>query len=401
MGVTEPQATFSPCFGGPFLVWHPSKYAELLAEKMRKHKARVWLVNTGWAGGGYGVGKRISLKNTRAIIDAIHSGALANAKTERDPVFGFDIVTEVPGVPPEILRPREAWADKSAYDATAKKLASLFNKNFETYAAGASAEVKARRLWLKGELALRAAGATGCARYRRARVRLCGGDGARKREGKGYWTRHGGRALCWYPRGPLRQSGRSSHARFRQGVRIDSVVFHNRTQLGPGFGRTPAAGHEIKHPCRGRRPPRRSGRAGRLGWRLRSAAVLGIFSGASTNTPSLGAGTQTLSTLPDIAADRLALPALAYAVTYPMAIVGIIGTLLVLKQIFRVDPPREGRIRGKEPPSGRTARTPYACRHQSESRGRATWRDPRACRIAGDYFTCPPRGRNPPPPTRR
>ena len=109
---------------------------------MRKHKARVWLVNTGWAGGGYGVGKRISLKNTRAIIDAIHSGALANAKTERDPVFGFDIVTEVPGVPPEILRPREAWADKSAYEATAKKLASLFNKNFETYAAGASAEVK-------------------------------------------------------------------------------------------------------------------------------------------------------------------------------------------------------------------------------------------------------------------
>jgi phosphoenolpyruvate carboxykinase (ATP) len=109
---------------------------------MRKHNARVWLVNTGWAGGGYGVGKRISLKNTRAIIDAIHSGALANAKTERDPVFGFDIVTEVPGVPSEILRPREAWADKSAYEATAKKLASLFNKNFETYAAGASAEVK-------------------------------------------------------------------------------------------------------------------------------------------------------------------------------------------------------------------------------------------------------------------
>jgi len=102
MGVTEPQATFSPCFGGPFLVWHPSKYAELLAGKMRKHNTRVWLVNTGWGGGGHGVGKRISLKNTRAIIDAIHSGALAEAKTERDPVFGFDIVTEVPGVPSEI-----------------------------------------------------------------------------------------------------------------------------------------------------------------------------------------------------------------------------------------------------------------------------------------------------------
>ena len=143
MGVTEPQATFSPCFGGPFLVWHPSKYAELLAEKMRKHNARVWLVNTGWAGGAYGTGKRISLKNTRSIIDAIHSGALANTNTERDPVFGFDIVTEVPDVPAEILRPGQSWADKSAYVATAKKLAGLFNKNFETYAAGASAEVKA------------------------------------------------------------------------------------------------------------------------------------------------------------------------------------------------------------------------------------------------------------------
>jgi phosphoenolpyruvate carboxykinase (ATP) len=110
---------------------------------MRKHKARVWLVNTGWAGGAYGTGKRISLKNTRAIIDAIHSGELAKAKTARDPVFGFDIVVECPGVPSEILQPRESWADKSAYDATAKKLAALFNKNFETYAAGASAEVKA------------------------------------------------------------------------------------------------------------------------------------------------------------------------------------------------------------------------------------------------------------------
>ena len=143
IGVTEPQATFSPCFGGPFLVWHPSKYAELLAEKMRKHEARVWLVNTGWGGGAYGAGKRISLKNTRAIIDAIHSGDLAKAKTARDPVFGFNIVVECPGVPAEILRPRESWADKSAYDTTAKKLATLFNKNVETYAAGASAEVKA------------------------------------------------------------------------------------------------------------------------------------------------------------------------------------------------------------------------------------------------------------------
>jgi len=110
---------------------------------MKKHNARVWLVNTGWGGGGPGVGKRISLKNTRAIIDAIHDGSLANAKTEKDPIFGFDVVTECPNVPSEILVPRNAWADKAAYETTAKKLAGLFNKNFETYAGGASAEVKA------------------------------------------------------------------------------------------------------------------------------------------------------------------------------------------------------------------------------------------------------------------
>ena len=105
MGVNEPQATFSPCFGGPFLVWHPSKYAELLAEKMQQAQARVWLVNTGWSGGGYGVGKRIKLKHTRAIIDAIHGGALAKAQDRARSVFGFDVVTECPVCPSEILRP--------------------------------------------------------------------------------------------------------------------------------------------------------------------------------------------------------------------------------------------------------------------------------------------------------
>jgi phosphoenolpyruvate carboxykinase (ATP) len=142
MGVKEPSATFSPCFGGPFLVWHPSKYAELLAEKIKKHNARVWLVNTGWSGGGYGVGKRIKLANTRAIIDAIHSGALADAKVERDPVFGFEVATACPGVPSEILVPRNAWQDKSAYDAAAQKLAGLFRENFKTYESGMSVEVK-------------------------------------------------------------------------------------------------------------------------------------------------------------------------------------------------------------------------------------------------------------------
>jgi phosphoenolpyruvate carboxykinase (ATP) len=115
----------------------------MLAEKMRQHNARVWLINTGWSGGAYGTGKRISLKHTRTMVDAIHSCSLTNRKLERDPIFGFDVVTEVPGVPTEILRPRDAWADKSAYDATAKKLAGLFTKNFKTYASGVTEEVRA------------------------------------------------------------------------------------------------------------------------------------------------------------------------------------------------------------------------------------------------------------------
>ena len=143
IGVTEPEATFSPCFGGPFLVWHPNKYAELLAAKMKRHQARVWLVNTGWSGGAYGVGKRISLKNTRTIIDAIHDGALGRARIERDPVFGFDVVSECPGVPADILLPRDAWNDKTAYDATATRLAGLFRDNFRKYESSVSAEIKA------------------------------------------------------------------------------------------------------------------------------------------------------------------------------------------------------------------------------------------------------------------
>jgi phosphoenolpyruvate carboxykinase (ATP) len=142
VGVKEPQATFSPCFSGPFIVWHPSKYAELLAEKMKKHNTRVWLVNTGWSGGGYGVGQRIKLAYTRAIVDAIHSGALAKSKTQKDPVFGFNVITECPGVPADILIPRNTWADKSAYDAAAQNLAGLFRANFATYESGVSAEVK-------------------------------------------------------------------------------------------------------------------------------------------------------------------------------------------------------------------------------------------------------------------
>ena len=143
VGVTEPSATFSACFGGPFLVWHPNKYAELLAAKMKEHGTRVWLVNTGWSGGAYGTGKRIKLANTRAIVDAIHRGALVTAKTQRDPVFGFEVVTECPNVPAEMLIPRNVWADKAAFDAMAKKLAGLFIENFRKYESGAAAEVKA------------------------------------------------------------------------------------------------------------------------------------------------------------------------------------------------------------------------------------------------------------------
>lgn len=142
MGVTDPQATFSPCFGGPFLLWHPMKYAELLADKMQRHGARVWLVNTGWSGGAHGTGKRMKLAMTRAIIDAIHSGQLADAPTTVDPIFGVGTVTACPGVPSEVLVPRQVWADQSAYDATARKLAGLFTKNFQQYESLASPDVK-------------------------------------------------------------------------------------------------------------------------------------------------------------------------------------------------------------------------------------------------------------------
>lgn len=143
MGVTEPTATFSACFGAPFLVMHPSRYAELLAEKMEKHEVNVWLVNTGWTGGGHGVGSRIALKDSRAIVEAIYQGKLTSAPTERDPRFGFQTVTEIPGVPPEILVPETTWADSSAYQEAAAKLAALFQENFKAYAEGAGADILA------------------------------------------------------------------------------------------------------------------------------------------------------------------------------------------------------------------------------------------------------------------
>ncbi|MEO1483219.1 MAG: phosphoenolpyruvate carboxykinase (ATP) [Myxococcota bacterium] len=143
MGVTEPEATFSACFGAPFLVWHPTKYAEMLAEKMRQHNVDVWLVNTGWSGGPYGVGHRMSIKHTRAIIDAIHDGTLKGADTTVDPVFGLHIPTRCAQVPDEVLTPWSTWKNRDDYDAMAKKLAGLFNENFKKYADGASDELLA------------------------------------------------------------------------------------------------------------------------------------------------------------------------------------------------------------------------------------------------------------------
>lgn len=140
-GVTEPEATFSANFGAAFMVWHPSKYAELLAEKMRKFGSKAWLVNTGWSGGSYGTGSRMKLSYTRAIIDAIHNGTLDTAPTIVDPVFGLHIPTSCANVPSEILIPRNTWADKAAYDATSAKLANLFSNNFKKYEAGSSPEI--------------------------------------------------------------------------------------------------------------------------------------------------------------------------------------------------------------------------------------------------------------------
>ena len=138
VGVTEPQATFSPCFGGPFLVWHPNKYAELLAEKVRQHNAQVWLVNTGWTGGPPGVGSRMKLSFTRAIIDAIHSGILNSAPTETEPIFGLHVVTRCPGVPDDILQPYRAWSDPMAYEASARTLFESFERNYTAFQSGGS-----------------------------------------------------------------------------------------------------------------------------------------------------------------------------------------------------------------------------------------------------------------------
>jgi phosphoenolpyruvate carboxykinase (ATP) len=132
-GVTEPQATFSTCFGAPFMPRHPSIYGNLLRKLIKEHNVSCWLMNTGWTGGKYGVGHRMPLNHTRALLTAALTGKLNNAEFRRDPVFGVEVPVSVEGVPSELLDPRNTWADKAAYDEQARKLAKMFTENFKTF----------------------------------------------------------------------------------------------------------------------------------------------------------------------------------------------------------------------------------------------------------------------------
>ncbi|HYN82479.1 MAG TPA: phosphoenolpyruvate carboxykinase (ATP) [Gemmatimonadaceae bacterium] len=138
-GVTEPQATFSACFGAVFLVWHPTKYAHMLGELLEQHESNVWLVNTGWSGGAYGVGKRMKLAHTRAMIHAALSGKLDQANYRTDAVFGLSVPTAIPDVPTDVLEPRGTWSDGAAYDAQAAKLAGMFRENFKKFESASEA----------------------------------------------------------------------------------------------------------------------------------------------------------------------------------------------------------------------------------------------------------------------
>ncbi len=142
-GVTEPKATFSTCFGAPFLPLAPSRYARMLGEKIATHDVRVWLVNTGWTGGPYGHGHRMKIAYTRAMIRAALSGALDHVPFEHDPVFNLAIPTSCPDVPAEVLKPRNTWPNAAEYDAQAAKLAKMFVDNFKAFEADVTPSVKA------------------------------------------------------------------------------------------------------------------------------------------------------------------------------------------------------------------------------------------------------------------
>ncbi|NIR43305.1 MAG: phosphoenolpyruvate carboxykinase (ATP) [Gemmatimonadetes bacterium] len=141
-GVTEPQATFSACFGAPFLALHPGIYAKLLGERIKKHKVDAWLINTGWSGGPFGVGSRIDLPHTRAMVRAVLEGKLEDAPTKKDPIFGVQVPESVPDVPSGVLQPRDTWEDGAAYDDQARKLAGMFIDNFKKFEEEVSGGVK-------------------------------------------------------------------------------------------------------------------------------------------------------------------------------------------------------------------------------------------------------------------
>jgi len=141
VGVTEPQTTFSTCFGSPFLPQKPNVYAEMLGERLDKTGAVAYLVNTGWTGGQYGVGSRMPIKATRTLVRAAINGELDNAETRQDPIFGLHVPVSVPGVDGKLLDPRQTWADPAAFDETAKKLAAAFRENFQQYESMVSPEV--------------------------------------------------------------------------------------------------------------------------------------------------------------------------------------------------------------------------------------------------------------------
>jgi phosphoenolpyruvate carboxykinase (ATP) len=141
-GVTEPKATFSTCFGAPFLPLNPNVYAKMLGEKIARHQSHVWLVNTGWTGGPYGVGSRMKISHTRAMITAALGGQLDRVQYHKYPIFNLDVPASCPGVPSEVLDPRSTWKDQAAYDEQARKLAKMFADNFKNFENDVPASVK-------------------------------------------------------------------------------------------------------------------------------------------------------------------------------------------------------------------------------------------------------------------
>ena len=143
VGVKEPKATFSACFGAPFMPRHPAEYAQMLTDRLAEHDVTVWLVNTGWTGGPYGTGERMNIAHTRSMVRAALDGSLAAVPTRIDPVFGVEVPLACPDVPESFLDPRATWADPLAYDRQAARLATMFADNFADYADGASRATRA------------------------------------------------------------------------------------------------------------------------------------------------------------------------------------------------------------------------------------------------------------------